>query len=63
MVDIGLLAEQGEGLTAAATVFIPRLSLGDTWGTKPNFVGLSLLNNVRYAVDPDESIFYFGTLT
>jgi len=63
LIDIQLVAAEGESLTAHSTVFIPRLVPGDTWGLKPNFVGLGLLNNVRYAVDPDQNTFYFGPLT
>ncbi len=62
--DIELPADEGESLSVQATVFVPRLLPGDEWRDKPNFIGLSLLDRIRYAIDPPpNSAFYFGPLT
>lgn len=60
---IGLLADYGgEDLEVDATVFVPTLHPGESW-YYPNFIGLDgFLNRIRFAVDPEESAFYFGPL-
>lgn len=48
-------------ITVDATVFVPTVAPGDVW-THPNFLGLSgFLDRIRFAVDPAENAFYFGT--
>ena len=57
---ITLEAEQGDTLTMETTFFVPRLSEGESW-PHPNFIGLGgFLNKIRFAVDSEESAFYFG---
>ena len=59
---ISLQAEQGDGLEIDATVFVPTLPPGETW-RYPNFIGLNgILNRIRFAVDPAENAFYFGSI-
>lgn len=61
--DIELPADDGQGLSVQATVFVPQLLPGDEWRDKPNFIGLSLLDRIRYAIDPPpSSAFFFGPL-
>jgi hypothetical protein len=58
---ITLMADRGDGLTIDATVFIPSLEPGQLW-TAPNFLGLGgFLERLRFAVDPFQNLFYFGT--
>ena len=58
---IGLEAERGESLDIEATVFVPILPPGETW-LHPNFIGLDgFLNRIRFAIDPEENAFYFGS--
>jgi hypothetical protein len=57
-----LLADEGDDLTISATIFLPDWNEGDSWYF-PNFIGLDgCLNRIRFAVDPVESVFYFGGL-
>lgn len=57
---IGLQIEEGEGFEVEATVFVPTLHAGEQWHL-PNFLGLTgFLERVRFAIDPEESAFYFG---
>ena len=50
----------GRSLDVEATVFIPELPPDEAW-LHPNFIGLDgLLNRVRFAVDPENNLFYFG---
>jgi len=52
----------GEGITEEATVFIPELEPNQEW-LIPNFLGLGgFLERIRFAVDPESSLFYFGAL-
>jgi hypothetical protein len=52
-----LLADEGESLTIEATVWV---SPAWQWG---NFLGYAgLLERIRFAVDPSDNSFYFGTL-
>lgn len=62
-ITISLVAEEGCGSTLEleATVFIPKMISDDRW-QHPNFLGLDgLLNRIRFAVDPSNNLFYFGT--
>ncbi|MBK7200605.1 hypothetical protein [Candidatus Amarolinea dominans] len=53
---------EGGGLSLTVIVFIPQLDPGEVW-TLPSFVGLEgMLQRMRFAVDPDASLFYFGPL-
>ena len=54
---ITLPAEEGENLEVEATIF-----LSPEWRGE-NFVGyLGLLQRIRFAVDPQSNLFYFGDL-
>ena len=54
---ITLPAEEGENLEVEATIF-----LSPDWRGE-NFVGyLGLLQRIRFAVDPQSNLFYFGDL-
>ena len=58
--DVEIPAEQGEMLSLDATVFVPQLLPDDSWDF-PNFIGLTgALERMRFAVDPDGELFYFG---
>lgn len=57
---IRLEAEQGDNADIDATVFVPDLHPDDVWDI-PHFIGLDgLLNRIRFAVDPQQNMFYFG---
>ena len=58
-VEITLNAEHGESVLVEATAFVPDLDAGQQW-PHPNFVGLGLLERIRFAIDPSENMFYFG---
>ncbi len=50
-------ADEGESLEVEATVF-----LSPDW-PGPNFVGYQgLLQRIRFAVDPETNLFYFGQI-
>jgi hypothetical protein len=56
-IPVALPAEQGESLEADATVF-----LSPDW-RGPNFIGYQgLLQRIRFAVDPEVNLFYFGQI-
>ena len=60
---ISLEAEEGTGITVEATVFIPELAPHQVWEDIPNFLGLGgFLERIRFAVDPEHNLFYFGAL-
>lgn len=59
---IMLQATFGDDLIVDTTFFVPILGDGESWNY-PNFLGLSgFLDRIRFAVDPSENVFYFGTL-
>lgn len=59
-IQVWLLAEYGNDIKTEATVFVPQLEEYQSWDI-PNFIGLDgLLNNIRFAIDPLENMFYFG---
>lgn len=58
-VEITLNADHGESIIVEATAFVPDLDAGEEW-SNPNFVGLGLLERIRFAIDPSENMFYFG---
>jgi hypothetical protein len=59
-VTISLLAEEGNSLEFETTVLVPALPPGATWD-RPSFIGLNnFLNRIRFAVDPNQNVFYFG---
>jgi hypothetical protein len=61
-VPVSLEAEEGAGITVMATVFIPVLMPYQEWHY-PNFLGLSgFLEKTRFAVDPENNLFYFGAI-
>ena len=54
-VAVTIEAEEGESLDVEATVF-----LSPDW-RGPNFIGYQgLLQRIRFAVDPETNLFYFG---
>jgi hypothetical protein len=56
--NITILADDGNSMELEATVFVPT-----EWGAG-NFLGYGgLLERVRFAVDPQENLFYFGPTT
>jgi predicted aspartyl protease len=60
--DIVLNASNGSDLILTARFFIPRLSPHQIWNM-PNFIGLDgMLNYMRFAIDPSESVVYFGKI-
>jgi hypothetical protein len=65
--NITLQASIGQNLTVDATTFIPDINqnwgeFAPAWGEFPIFVGLSgFLERIRFAIDPTEDRFYFGT--
>ena len=59
---VTLPAAIGESVTVEATVFVPDLHLDEVWDL-PNFIGLTgMLERMRFAVDPESDLFYFGPL-
>lgn len=57
---ISLEVEEGKNLEIDATVFVPTLLAGEQW-RHPNFIGLTgFLERIRFAIDPEENVFYFG---
>jgi len=55
--SITLIAEQGENLDVDATVFI-----SPDW-RGPSFLGYEgFLQRIRFAVDPERNLFYFGRI-
>jgi len=60
-IPIKLVAAQGDNLVVPATVFVPDRE--ELWGEFPAFIGLGgFLERIRFAVDPINDIFYFGSL-
>ncbi len=60
-IPIKLVASLGDNLDVMATVFVPDSE--DMWGDFPAFIGLGgVLDRIRFAVDPNEDMFYFGSL-
>lgn len=61
-IPVSLEAEEGTGITIEALVFIPKLDASQEWFV-PNFLGLDgFLERIRFAVDPEHNLFYFGAL-
>ena len=59
--NMTLKAVIGEELNVDATVFVPEVP--EYWGDFPSFIGLTgFLERIRFAVDPNEDMFYFGQL-
>ncbi len=55
--QVTLCADKGFDLTIEGTVFVPDDDLNI-----PNFIGLDgLLSRIRFAVDPHENYFFFGS--
>jgi hypothetical protein len=56
-IPVALPADEGQPLEAEATVF-----LSPDW-RGPNFIGYQgLLQRIRFAVDPEVNLFYFGRI-
>jgi hypothetical protein len=59
--QLTLLAEAGDNLDIQATAFVPEHTETEEWGSLPCILGLyGCLERVRFAVDPQREIFYFG---
>lgn len=55
---VTIFAEEGFDLTIDGTIFVPDHDLDI-----PNFIGLDgLLSRIRFAVDPQENYFFFGSI-
>lgn len=62
--SLTFVATQGESLDIDATIFVPDAEWEASWGDHPSYIGLTgCLERMRYAVDPDNDIFYFGPLS
>lgn len=60
-VELIIPAEDGASLHVEATALVPLLSLGDPTWLFPNYLGWSMcLERMRFALDPQENMFYFG---
>ena len=59
-----LLAEQGQSITVEARIFVPDAVSAEAWegGRRAFVLGMGCLESVRFAVDPDQNLFYFGEL-
>ncbi len=56
--QIELVADEGDGLSIDATVFVSPDWSGD------NFIGYSgFLERIRFGVDPSDNYFYFGPIS
>jgi len=56
-------ASEGEPLSVDSTVFVPDEQSSVDWGNLPSFIGLTgCLERIRFAVDPSQDIFFFGSL-
>jgi len=62
LLTLELHASEGESLRLSVTTFIPTLDPGQIW-TLPSILGFQgALDRIRFAIDPDDSLFYFGAL-
>lgn len=60
---VDLPASEGESMSLEATMFVPETD-EETWGNLPSFLGMmGFLERIRFAIDPFEDSFYFGTLS
>jgi hypothetical protein len=59
-----LQATEGESVTIEATAFVPQLSPAQDWNEElPCVLGMQgCLERMRFAVDPEREVFYFGEL-
>ncbi len=60
-IPIQIAAERGETIEVDTAVLIPELEPTQQW-MLPNFLGMSFLERLRFAVDPENNLFYFGAL-
>lgn len=57
-----LIAEEGVDHNIDATAFVPDIE--ESWGNFPSFIGqIGFLERIRYAIDPTNDTFYFGSLS
>lgn len=62
-VGVVLPASEGESQSFEATAFVPTPDQLEKWGNLPTFLGIgSCLDRIRFAIDPSNTKFYFGTL-
>jgi len=62
-IPLTILASEGEEVTINATAFVPQDAYLD-WGEFPCILGMQgCLERIRFAVDPQNEIFYFGELS
>ena len=59
-----LVAEQGHSMTLEARIFVPDAISAEAWkgGRRAFVLGMGCLENVRFAVDSGQNLFYFGEL-
>ena len=57
-------AIEGNSIAIGVTAFVPRLSRGQEWNDElPCVLGMQFcLERLRFAVDPEHDMFYFGEL-
>jgi len=56
-----LRADEGDDMDIEATVFVP--DSAEQWNNFPSFLGQAgFLERIRFAIDPTQDKFYFGTL-
>ncbi len=62
-IPVEMVAHEGQSIRFEASVFIPNLRPDfDSWSL-PEFIGLQgFLDRIRFAVDPEDNLFYFGAL-
>lgn len=61
--DFALRADEGDDIDVQATVFIPDDSQQWNYYNFPSFIGQAgFLERIRFAIDPTENKFYFGSL-
>lgn len=63
--SLKLPADHGDALTIEVTAFVPQPTPFQIWPKDfPSILGMfNCLDRLRFAVDPAESIFYFGEIT
>lgn len=59
-IPVTLQAQEGNGFQLETTTFVPDISDGVSWNN-PNFIGLRFIESIRFAIDPTNNRFYFGS--